>query len=662
MFFGGFAVLWGAQIMSANVGNVLESARVHRVALLAAYALLPVAAMFLVHFAMRRTAGPWPWIATAVVAGVAIVATATLVTAPDLVIERIEGDPAPTLTVLGPAAFPLFLAPFLAAFYVALVTTYLEYRRAPAGTLRQRARGLLLALALFTSYLSVRQLWVALDPAATTRLADPLTAIGLPALLGAGTLALAAIAIHMVVRPPPPEGVDAGLLLAFILPAATAAAEIALAPVGIPLTTLGFWRFAAVAAIVYSLANYQLFDLNLRLKRHAGPVAAGLLLAFGVPVALSLASGGGLAVLIPAIVVEAVGVGATLVFHERVREVLFPGVEATDDYVYRRKLEVYRASLDDAHARGLPLDAPDLRELRLRLGIRDRDARLLEMMIAPARTGGPTPDEPARVGAEVLGRYRLERLLGAGSHGRTFLATDRQTRQPVVVKVVGTDVLGGSAARTLLREARLGASLSHPHVVQILDVAEGPHAVLLVMEHAEGGNLQQLIDRHGTPPAAQCLQILEDILDALEAVHAKGLVHRNLKPVNVLLDRRGRVKISDFGAARTRDGASGTEEAASAGLSLLHMSPEQVRGVAVDARSDLYQAATLFYQILTDRHPLPIAGKDDFEIRRLVVEGEPRLEVADPRLKRFLTKALAKEPADRFPSAAQMREALRATV
>ncbi|MBI4393733.1 MAG: serine/threonine protein kinase [Euryarchaeota archaeon] len=665
-FFGSFAVLWGVQVSSANLGRVLESAQVHSTSYLLSFAVMPAAFLFLTHFALRREKGLVALVVPVTAGIVALAGTVALLFDPPLVVAAVGERQGPPATTLGPLAFPLFIAPFYAVFFVALVAMYRRYRMSGAGSPRKRYRGLVLALALFTSYVTTRNLLVSIDPPETILVAGAPSPLPITVFFALGLLVVSGLLVHLLLRPPPPEERDIGLVAAFVVPGAVAAIESLLVPSAVAFDTAGLWRLATVGALVYTLARHQLFDLDLRLKRLAGPGIAGLAIGFGALGSLAYAaSGAGIDMAGPPILVGTLIAGTTWMSRDAVGNALFPGVKDEPDYIRQRKLEVYRASLERAIAETAPLDDGEVKRVRKSLGISESEHQVMVFMVREnlGTKAPPEPQAPPRVepGAVLLDGYKVSRLLGEGAYGRAYLAYDQKLDREVVVKAVGTMSLGGKAASMLLREARLAGSLQHPNVIAIHDVAEGAYEAIIVMEYADGGNLYSLLKRRGRLSLAEATSLLDQILSGLEAAHAKAIVHRDVKPENILLMKDGTVKLGDFGVAReSRPDATGITAGGVAGT-LLYMSPEQVRGLAVDGRSDLYAAAVVFHQALTGRFYLRIAGKDDFQVRQLILEGEPVLSVKDhgEPVETFLRSALSKDPEDRFKDASEMRGAIR---
>jgi eukaryotic-like serine/threonine-protein kinase len=670
VFFGAFLLLWGCQVAAGNLGRVLGSAEVHRTAALASLALMPPAYLFFAHVAGLNwpgNPGRAPLLLTGAAGALAVAATAVVALAPGSVLESVDAAADGTIlaTALGPAAVPLFLAPFFGVFYLALGVLYALYRRTPAGSMRARVRGVLLALALFTSYFAVRNALFFLGPGASLTADGPLGALALPLVYLAGTALVAGIALHLLLRPPPPEEPDLPLLAAFAVPALVAAAEQA---AGGRVDTVGLWRLLAAASLAYALARHQLFDLDVKVKRLAGPALAGLVLGFGALAAIAFAaSGAGWGTVLPPLAVGAVGAGLAWTSRERLGAALFPDADDEAAYLHQRRLEVYRASLEKALAQGQEQPLRDLQDLRRSLGLTDREHEAMAFVVREALgPRAPPAADRAAPGALLLGRYRVQRLLGEGAHGRAYLALDQKLGREVVVKAVAASTLAGKAAQLLLREARLAGSLKHPHIVAVHDMAEGPAEALIVMEYCDGGSLFGLLQRRNRLSVGEAAAMLDQVLAGLEAAHAKGIVHRDIKPENILLLKDGTVKLGDFGVAReARSDATGTVAggltAGAAAGTLLYMSPEQVRAQGVDHRSDLYAAAVVFHQALTGRFYLRIAGKDDFQVRQAILRAPPALglQAHPPWIAEFLRQALAKDPAQRFASAAAMRRALR---
>ena len=207
-----------------------------------------------------------------------------------------------------------------------------------------------------------------------------------------------------------------------------------------------------------------------------------------------------------------------------------------------------------------------------------------------------------------LFEYRIVRVLGQGGFGTVYLAHDTLLDRPVAIKELTITAQTDEVAfKRFVQEARVAGGLSHPHVVTVyaLKVVE-PH-VYLAMEYLAGGSLRALLEQCGFLPVEQAVRIAADVCEGLAAAHAKGIVHRDVKPENILLTEDGRAKVGDFGIAHVPRGTGGTYLSQLTGTgfqpgTLLYMSPEQIRGQQVDGRSDAYQVGALLYEMLMGRH------------------------------------------------------------
>jgi hypothetical protein len=258
-------------------------------------------------------------------------------------------------------------------------------------------------------------------------------------------------------------------------------------------------------------------------------------------------------------------------------------------------------------------------------------------------------------------RYEIERTLGEGGMARVYRGTDRVLGRTVAIKVLSGKYAGDKSFVTRFRrEAQAAAGLNHPHVVSVFDTGDDGARHYIVMEYVEGETLGNLLRREGHLPPERAGAITADVATALETAHEQGLVHRDVKPGNVMLDREGRVKVMDFGIAR----AAADDTLTQTGLVLgtaSYFSPEQAQGLPVDARSDIYSLGCVLYELLTGRPPfvadtpVTIAYKHVNEEPRPPSEMEPSVP---PALDAAVMRALAKDPTDRFPTAAAFRSAI----
>ena len=213
---------------------------------------------------------------------------------------------------------------------------------------------------------------------------------------------------------------------------------------------------------------------------------------------------------------------------------------------------------------------------------------------------------PLTPGATLF-EYRITRVLGQGAFGTVYLAQDTLLDRPVAIKELTAAAQADRAAfQRFLQEARAAGSLNHPNIVTIYALKPADATVYLVMEYLPGGSLRALLSQRGRLPVDDAVRIAADVCDGLAVAHAKGIVHRDIKPENILLTADGRAKVGDFGIAhvpRTAGGAylGGLTQAGFQPGTLIYMSPEQIRGEAVDGRSDVYQVGVLLYEMLTGR-------------------------------------------------------------
>ncbi|MFH0954067.1 MAG: protein kinase [Verrucomicrobiota bacterium] len=249
-------------------------------------------------------------------------------------------------------------------------------------------------------------------------------------------------------------------------------------------------------------------------------------------------------------------------------------------------------------------------------------------------------------------RYKLVKVLGVGGMGTVYKAEDLLLQMPVAIKVLSAKFTRDQAAVAALKEeARIAMQLSHRHIVRIHNLQKAGGRYFLVMEYVKGRTLRDILDNYKRLPVETVLQVVRVCSDALSYAHRHGVLHKDLKPTNVMLAEDGVLKIIDFGIAgllgvqRDQNEIVGT---------LIYMSPEQVRGQPLDARTDVYSLGIIAYELLTGRNPFP-AGTDDPAV---VTRGPGELTGLPPHLRNALQRAVSARPADRWPSVEAFAAAL----
>jgi len=259
----------------------------------------------------------------------------------------------------------------------------------------------------------------------------------------------------------------------------------------------------------------------------------------------------------------------------------------------------------------------------------------------------------AVIGEVIGGRYELLQLVGRGGMSNVYRAHDRLLERSVALKLLHDRYLDDpDYVERFRREARAAARLSHPNIVTVIDRGEQDGHQFIVFEHVDGDNLKQLVEQSGPLPIGQALELALQIGRALSFAHEHGLIHRDVKPQNVLLNGDGRAKVTDFGIARTVDVEGATTTGVVLGTSH-YISPEQARGEQVDAESDVYSLGAVLYELLTGEVPFPgdnavtVAMRHVREQPPSVLESRPEVPL---RLAGAVEKALEKDPAARFGS------------
>lgn len=260
-----------------------------------------------------------------------------------------------------------------------------------------------------------------------------------------------------------------------------------------------------------------------------------------------------------------------------------------------------------------------------------------------------------------LGKYLIEAELGRGGMGVVYRAHQPSLDRTVAIKLLSSDLIGDpDGVRRFRLEAKSVAKLNHPNITQVYDIEEEENLIYLVMEYVDGESLDGLITK-SVLTESRCLKIVADIADALHFAHEKGIVHRDVKPANVLMTSDGRVKVADFGLAYLIDREGGTTRTGFLVGSPNYMSPEQATGQKIDRRSDIYSLGVVLFRMLTGR--VPFVAESSHAVLFMQVGQEP----PDPRelnksislvTRGLVLKALNKKAEARFQTMAEFRDVL----
>src|SRR5215470_8793913 len=275
-------------------------------------------------------------------------------------------------------------------------------------------------------------------------------------------------------------------------------------------------------------------------------------------------------------------------------------------------------------------------------------------------TGAPASDD-LPTGSVLAGRYEILQLLGRGGMGAVYKARDSELDRTVAIKLIRAEFAKNpEILRRFKQELILARQVTHKNVIRIFDLGQDDGIKFITMDFVEGQDLRQLLRENGKLPPEQAARVMLQICRALEAAHGEGVIHRDLKPQNIMLDGNGRVYVMDFGIARSAYVPGMTQTGALIGTPE-YMSPEQARGEKLTEHSDIFSLGIIFYELLTGKSPYPGDAPLATLWKRLMEKPKPPMDVVPgiPKpLNDIVMKALEIEPEHRWASAREMAQQL----
>jgi len=267
-----------------------------------------------------------------------------------------------------------------------------------------------------------------------------------------------------------------------------------------------------------------------------------------------------------------------------------------------------------------------------------------------------------------LGRYQIRGVLGKGAMGLVYDGLDPNLSRRVAIKTILTSKLDKETARLYSmrfeREVRAVARLNHPNIVQVYDFGAEGDLAYIVMEFIQGKELQDYFEKNERFDVKTIFRLMNELLDALHFAHEAGIIHRDIKPGNVMVDAGGHAKLTDFGVARVTDPDGPQGEATRVGAMVgtpSYMSPEQIQGQTLDRRTDIFSAGIIFYQFLTGKKPFEAANQ--WGLQAKIIQEDPvwpsSLVQVPPEFDRIVARALAKDVEQRYQSARSFADSLK---
>jgi DNA-binding response OmpR family regulator/tRNA A-37 threonylcarbamoyl transferase component Bud32 len=302
------------------------------------------------------------------------------------------------------------------------------------------------------------------------------------------------------------------------------------------------------------------------------------------------------------------------------------------------------------------------RENRLRDRIRDLRSEIDAARQEPPEEGRGGDDVKLNVGERFAGRYEIAGVIGHGAMGTVYRARDLDLDEDVAIKTLRSEFISDpDSVERFKTEIRLARRISHPNVVRTHDFGESSGLYYLTMEYVEGLTLHDLIEKRGRLSVSAVLAVAAQLAESLAVAHEQGVVHRDIKPGNLLLDSDGALKVMDFGVARLAEGTTTLTQAGAIVGTPAYMSPEQLLGETADARSDLYSVGVVLYECLTGQLPLDAGSTISLIAKVLNVEPRPVVELnvdVPETLSALVSRLLAKQPESRVPTASALSEEL----